>query len=45
VGLTLPRFGRDALYDQVANNRYKMFGQTNSCRVSDDSFAARFIAD
>ncbi|KAF8063010.1 DCC family protein [Scenedesmus sp. PABB004] len=41
----VPRFIRDPLYDQVANNRYLVFGRTASCRVSDDGFADRFLGD
>ncbi|GBF97024.1 hypothetical protein Rsub_09497 [Raphidocelis subcapitata] len=37
---------RDFLYDQVANNRYNFFGQTDACRLTDaGSRAARFIVD
>ena len=28
----LPLFVRDAVYDQIANNRYTMFGKSDSCR-------------
>mmetsp|Transcript_37828 Transcript_37828/g.76484 ORF Transcript_37828/g.76484 Transcript_37828/m.76484 type:complete len:197 (-) Transcript_37828:360-950(-) len=44
-GFVLPGFGRDFVYDQVANNRYNLFGKSNSCRVSDERFDSRFIAD
>lgn len=28
---------------QVANNRYNLFGKTNTCRVSSDDFQDRFL--
>eukprot|EP00775_Hariotina_reticulata_P013275 gene13275-13406_t len=34
---------RDPLYDQVANNRYVLFGKQHSCRVSDARFDERFL--
>lgn len=42
-GLTVPKPVRDVFYDTVAANRYTIFGETESCRFSDDRFSARFI--
>ncbi|KAI8471652.1 MAG: hypothetical protein J3K34DRAFT_227810 [Monoraphidium minutum] len=37
---------RDFLYDQVAANRYDLFGRTPACRLGDaGAFAGRFISD
>lgn len=35
---------RNAAYDQVAANRYNLFGRTDSCRLSDPRFEERFIS-
>lgn len=43
LALLVPKFIRDMLYDQMAKNRYSMFGKSDSCRVSDDGFADRFL--
>lgn len=43
--LPVPRPIRDVVYDQVANNRYLLFGRTPSCRLSDPSFADRFVSE
>ena len=32
----VPRFIRDNIYDFIAGNRYKIFGQTNSCHFDPD---------
>jgi predicted DCC family thiol-disulfide oxidoreductase YuxK len=39
----LPLFFRDTFYDFVAENRYLVFGRTESCRLSDDRFTDRFV--
>ena len=44
AGLLFPRFGRNFVYDRVANNRYNMFGKSDSCRISDDRFDDRFVS-
>lgn len=36
---------RDFLYDQVAGNRYNLFGRSDSCRLSGNGFKDRFISD
>mmetsp|Transcript_35528 Transcript_35528/g.59887 ORF Transcript_35528/g.59887 Transcript_35528/m.59887 type:complete len:224 (+) Transcript_35528:111-782(+) len=38
-----PLFFRDGVYDQIADNRYNMFGKSNSCRLSDGRFEERFV--
>ena len=45
LGLGVPPPLRDFLYDRVANNRYSILGQRDACRLSDDGFAERFIAE
>lgn len=44
LGWPVPRPVRDTLYDQVANNRYNLFGRTPSCRLSDTRFEERFLS-
>ena len=39
----LPRLIRDALYNLVALNRYKIFGRTDSCMIPAEGIRARFI--
>eukprot|EP00873_Tetraselmis_striata_P037870 jgi/Tetstr1/458134/TSEL_044626.t1 len=43
LAFPLPLFFRDNVYDFVAANRYLVFGRTESCRLSDDRFADRFV--
>jgi len=40
----VPSFMRDSIYEIVANNRYR-FGEADQCRLEDDRFFDRFIAD
>ncbi len=40
----LPRLIRDAVYRVVARNRYRWFGQTETCWVPTPEIASRFIA-
>lgn len=35
---------KDFVYDTVANNRYNLFGRTQSCRLSDPRFDDRFLS-
>ena len=39
----VPRFIRDAVYKLIANNRYKMFGKQDSCRLPTPELKSRFI--
>jgi predicted DCC family thiol-disulfide oxidoreductase YuxK len=41
--LIVPRFIRDFVYDQVAQNRYKWFGKSDSCRMPTPELKARFL--
>ena len=43
LAFPLPLFFRDEVYDFIAANRYIVFGRTESCRLSDDRFADRFV--
>ena len=45
MGLVVPRFVRDGVYDLVAANRYRFLGKRKEgqCRLSDDSFESRFV--
>jgi len=40
-----PRFVRDTVYGLVSKNRYRLFGASESCRLEDESFGDRFVAD
>eukprot|EP00741_Cyanophora_paradoxa_P004693 tig00000823_g4555.t1 len=46
LGLGVPPFVRDLLYDQVASNRYSFFGRRDECRLSDPdpARAAKFLS-
>lgn len=35
---------KDWFYDQVADNRYSLFGRTQACRLGDPRVDDRFIA-
>ena len=41
----LPRPVRDWLYDRVAQNRYRLFGRTDSCMVPSPERMRRFVFD
>lgn len=41
--ILLPKFLRDPVYDVIANNRYRWFGQGNTCRLPTPEEAKRFI--
>lgn len=43
--MLVPRPLRDAAYDLVARNRYRLFGRKDSCMRPDAALAARFIED
>ena len=42
IGRALPRPVRDWLYDRVARNRYRLFGQKTTCEMPDPSQRHRF---
>ncbi len=39
----IPRSIRDWFYDGIARNRYKLFGRSDKCLVTDKSVSSRFI--
>ena len=43
VGVILPRFIRDPLYDYVASHRYRWFGQIDACRLPAPEERHRFL--
>jgi predicted DCC family thiol-disulfide oxidoreductase YuxK len=42
IGRALPRPVRDWLYDRVARNRYRLFGQKTACEMPDPAKRHRF---
>jgi predicted DCC family thiol-disulfide oxidoreductase YuxK len=38
-----PKVLRDAVYDYIANNRYKWFGKKDACRIPDAETRNRFL--
>lgn len=43
LGLLVPRFIRDRVYNQIARHRYKWFGKREVCMVPTGSLKARFL--
>ncbi|MEO7932372.1 MAG: thiol-disulfide oxidoreductase DCC family protein [Chthoniobacterales bacterium] len=41
--LVLPRFLRDAIYDFIARNRYRWFGQKDACMIPTPELRERFL--
>jgi predicted DCC family thiol-disulfide oxidoreductase YuxK len=41
--LVLPRFSRDAVYDFIAKNRYRWFGQKDACMIPTPELRERFL--
>lgn len=42
----IPKFLRDIIYDNVADNRYAIMGKRNECRLdTDGAFEDRFVDD
>jgi predicted DCC family thiol-disulfide oxidoreductase YuxK len=39
----IPWFVRDTVYEYVANNRYKLFGESDSCRMMLPEWRDRFL--
>jgi predicted DCC family thiol-disulfide oxidoreductase YuxK len=39
-----PRFIRDAVYNLISRNRYRIFGRTESCMMPDPNLKAKFLA-
>ncbi|MEM8968200.1 MAG: DCC1-like thiol-disulfide oxidoreductase family protein [Bacteroidota bacterium] len=44
IFILVPSFIRDFFYDIVARFRYRIFGQSNQCRVPTPELKARFLA-
>lgn len=42
-GYLIPRFIRDGLYRFIANNRYRLFGKTEQCKVPSPELKDRFL--
>lgn len=43
IFLVIPPFIRDAVYNWIANNRYRWFGKSEQCMVPGKEWADRFI--
>lgn len=43
AGFIFPKFIRDWVYNQIAQNRYRWFGKRDVCMVPTDSLRARFL--
>ena len=44
IATVVPRGFRDAVYDFVAQNRYRWFGRTETCRMPAPSERSRFLS-
>ncbi len=42
--IIIPSVLRDPIYDWIARNRYKWFGQKSTCRIPTEQEAAKFIS-
>ncbi len=42
--MIVPRFIRNAVYDLIANNRYKWFGKKDSCWIPTPALQSKFIS-
>ena len=45
VFLFVPTFIRDFFYKLIANNRYRIFGKQDECRIPTPELSGRFILD
>lgn len=45
IFIIVPRPIRDAIYNFIANNRYRWFGKKESCMIPSPELKARFIED
>ena len=43
LGLLIPKYARDWVYNQIALNRYQWFGKKDVCMVPTESLKARFL--
>ena len=44
VGIIVPKFIRDYLYDVIARRRYQWFGKSDTCSVPTEAVQDRFIS-
>jgi predicted DCC family thiol-disulfide oxidoreductase YuxK len=44
LGRVIPRFLRNALYDLIAQCRYKWFGKRESCMIPTPELRSRFLS-
>jgi predicted DCC family thiol-disulfide oxidoreductase YuxK len=44
VFMIIPKIFRDSIYDLIARNRYKWFGQKDECMVPTPELKARFLS-
>jgi|SRR5579872_5317910 len=43
IGIIIPPFIRDAIYDFISRNRYKWFGRRNECMIPSPELKSRFL--
>jgi predicted DCC family thiol-disulfide oxidoreductase YuxK len=43
AGLVVPKFIRDWVYNQIAQNRYQWFGKREVCMIPTENLKARFL--
>jgi predicted DCC family thiol-disulfide oxidoreductase YuxK len=43
LGIAIPSFLRDIVYDFIAHNRYRWFGRMEACRMPSPEIVARFV--
>ena len=43
-GKVLPTLFRNALYDLIAKNRYKIFGKRNECVIPSEEIKYKFLS-
>ena len=44
LGMVVPRFIRDWIYNQIALNRYRWFGKRDACMLPTEELKARFFS-
>lgn len=43
IGIILPKFIRDYLYDLIAKHRYRIFGKKDECPIPSEDVQDRFL--
>lgn len=43
IGLLIPKFIRDWVYDQIGEHRYQWFGKRDVCMIPTENLKARFL--